>query len=134
MSDTTGLRTKSAMIAEMRNRPEDRALSVMISRHTWDMCLDVADGCLAMCPADAGEPVTEGWLISLGFTPCKIINAVTIQYQRRRELTVWADGAVWLKETWFGSSDSNMSIATVKTRGELRSLARLLGVSLKEEA
>jgi len=37
----------AASIAEMRNRPEDGALVIQISRHTWDTCLDVADAYLA---------------------------------------------------------------------------------------
>lgn len=43
-----GIRDKAASIAEMRNRPEDGALVIQISRHTWDVCLDVADACLKL--------------------------------------------------------------------------------------
>jgi hypothetical protein len=50
-------REKAAAIAEMRDRPEDGALVIQISRHTWDWCLDVADAYLAAVP----EPVSAEW-------------------------------------------------------------------------
>lgn len=40
---------KVQAVAEMRNRPEDGALVIQISRHTWDCCLDVADGYMFLC-------------------------------------------------------------------------------------
>jgi hypothetical protein len=61
-----GAREAAASVAEMRNRPEDGAMVIQISRHTWDTCLDVADAYLAGRPADDADPVTAEWLLSLG--------------------------------------------------------------------
>lgn len=49
------VREKAAAIAEMRGRPEDMTMVVQVSRHTWDWCLDVADGYLA----ETKEPTTS---------------------------------------------------------------------------
>lgn len=60
---------QAASIAEMRNRPVDNALVIMVSRHTWDTCLDVADAYLAEHPADEHESATLAWLDRLDGTP-----------------------------------------------------------------
>lgn len=51
-------REAAASIAEMRDRPEDGALVIQISRHTWDTCLDVADAYLDMLAR--GDPQWDG--------------------------------------------------------------------------
>lgn len=73
--DAGRLREAAASIAEMRHRPEDGAMVIQISRHTWDTCLAVADALLGLLPAaDAGErrfgPRYVVWVSSRQFCMC----------------------------------------------------------------
>lgn len=124
------LRGKAAGIAEMRNRPEDEALVIQISRHTWDDCLDVADGLLGLLPAaDDGEPLTNEWLEAVGFVPGKFPDDLLRGPILRgviRNAQSPADGD-W---HWAVRSYPIPAHMQPRTRGDLRRLCRCLGVPL----
>ena len=97
-------------------------------------CLDykaLATHYLAEHPADDAEPVTEDWLLSVGFTRNKIDQVILILESKDLgramtyitispcELCIESDdgGSIWLGE---------------RTRGDVRTLCRALGVEKKE--
>ena len=91
----------------------------------------VAAAYLAEHPADDAEPVTEDWLLSIGFTRNKIDQVILILESKDLgramtyitispcELCIESDdgGSIWLGE---------------RTRGDVRTLCRALGVEMKE--
>ena len=76
--------------------------------------------CGADCYSDDQLPITEEWLLSVGFE--KVIHWPSI-VSEQGEVFTYQHGSLWADEK---------RLVRVNHRGQLRLLARALGVELKE--
>lgn len=91
----------------------------------------IADAYLAEHPADDGEAIDEAWLLSVGFE--NMVSGVKM----RIKSAAWKDSDHHLRHTQFGFVGdawfaNGLGCAPCKTRGDVRRLAKALGIELKE--
>ena len=86
----------------------------------------VSQAYLAEHPADDDEPVTEEWLLSVGFVH-DATHVVLRNWgpQRNGNIQAYPNGKWWLNGT---------AMIQMKTRGQVRRLCAALGIGLKEAA
>lgn len=101
----------------------------------------VTQGLLSLLPpADDGEPVTNAWLRSVGFQETGkgvgVLAVLTVDdspVRLHRWLENWIGGSerLWVYAC-IGQAADRVSVPSPQTRGDVRRLAAVLGITLKE--